>query len=261
MEQGLKFFIVALTSLILVFISIAVAFIMFYRNRKLMFLNEKQQLEDRMKTEMLNIKTEVQEQTLHHVCQELHDNIGQKLSVARIYINRLESSRSEEHDKQELKSISGTLGESIDELRNIVNTLNPEAITKRRLAEALRLEQQRINQSKLAICNLTVEGKPTEFDDDRRDLILYRISQEFIQNSLKHSGCRHIDINLNFGEADFIMTLSDDGCGFDFNNPEKARNGNGLTNMQNRAGIIGGRVNLGANVPSGTKLQLVLPLP
>jgi len=260
MEEGLKYFIVTLTCIILVFISIGVAFMLFYRNRKLRFVAENQQLEERMKTELLNIRTEVQEQTLHHVCQELHDNIGQKLSVVRIYINRLETVKKEQSDKAELQGISETLGDTIEELRGIVNTLNPDAVKKRRLVEALRLEQGRINQSKVVTCDVEVEGSPSDLNDEKEDLIIYRICQEFIQNSLKHSGCDKISIQLNFSETEFHLSIADNGKGFAFDNPEMQRGGNGLTNMQNRAGIIHARLRFAQNTPSGFKLLLSLPL-
>lgn len=260
MEEGLKYFIITLTSIILVFISIGVAFMLFYRNRKLRFVAENQQLAERMKTELLNIRTEVQEQTLHHVCQELHDNIGQKLSVVRIYINRLETVKTEQSDKTELKDISETLGDTIEELRGIVNTLNPDAVKKRKLVEALRLEQGRINQSKVVTCDIEVEGASTELNDDKEDLIIYRICQEFIQNSLKHSGCDKITILLNFSETDFELSIADNGKGFAFENPDMQLGGNGLTNMQNRAGIINAKLRFEHNVPNGFKLILSLPL-
>lgn len=260
MEEGLKYFIITLTSIILVFISIGMAFMLFYRNRKLRFVAEHQQLEERMKTELLNIKTEVQEQTLHHVCQELHDNIGQKLSVVRIYINRLETVKTEASDKKELQGISETLGDTIEELRGIVNTLNPDAVKKRKLIEALRMEQYRINQSRIVNCNINVHGNGPELPDEKQDLIIYRICQEFIQNSLKHAGCDRIDINLRFEASMFELTIADNGKGFDFKNPELQKTGNGLTNMQNRAGIINARIHFENNKPHGFKLILSLPL-
>src|SRR5882757_5522580 len=112
MGEELKYFIISLICIILVFLSVAVAFVFFYRNRKLTFINEQRLLEERMQLEISNVRNEVQEQTLEHVCRELHDNIGQKLSVARIYINRLELSRADSKDKEELSGISDTLGES-----------------------------------------------------------------------------------------------------------------------------------------------------
>jgi len=261
MEEELKYFIISLVCIIVVFISVGIAFVFFYRNRKLTFINEQRLLEERLQLEISNVRNEVQEQTLQHVCQELHDNIGQKLSVTRIYLNRLEMSRTDPGDKQELSGISNTLGESIDELRAIVNTLNPDAVKRRRLADALLLEKDRINSLKLAACSLDITGEDGHQATPEQELIIFRICQEFIQNSLKHSGCKTIAISLHFSTESLDLELADDGKGFDVAKQKAAGQGNGVYNMFHRADMIKAKLDFEPNHPAGTRARLKLPLP
>jgi signal transduction histidine kinase len=80
--------------------------------------------------------------------------------------------------------------------------------------------------------------------------------QEFIQNSLKHSGCNMIKINLADGSDGLKLTISDDGKGFD---PDSVRPGGiGLANMKRRISLIGGRFDLVSQADAGTRLQLFI---
>ncbi|MDQ1098730.1 sensor histidine kinase [Chryseobacterium camelliae] len=87
--------------------------------------------------------------------------------------------------------------------------------------------------------------------------MLLRITQEFIQNSLKHSRCENISIRLMTSDANlWALTLRDDGTGFDTSHT--LSNGIGLTNMKNRAEIIGADFNLESTPNEGTILTMTL---
>jgi signal transduction histidine kinase len=86
---------------------------------------------------------------------------------------------------------------------------------------------------------------------------LLRIIQEFIQNSLKHSGCEKITVTLNHTESGLMIMVSDDGKGFDLHTIKSE--GIGLSNMERRIKIIGGTFDLQSQPGKGTVLNLYIP--
>jgi two-component system, NarL family, sensor kinase len=254
MDGEIKYVIIVATIVALVFIAIPVFFIAFYRNRRRHFEREKEQIQ----RELLHAKIEVQEQTLQHFCRELHDDIGQKLSVARILVNKLENRKTDPHDKEELTGISELLGEAISDMRNAVNTLNPDAINRFGFTGSLTNELKRINKTGMATCSLHITGDNHENFSPQQELLLFRICQEFIQNSLKHASCSLINIHLDYEHQPFTMQLSDNGTGFEINGSEAK--GNGLKNMITRAKILGGALKISSSPGEGTAVYLTLPL-
>lgn len=255
-EQEIIPIIIIATIVALVFIAIVISFIFFYRSRKRRFQEEK----EKMQRELLQAKIEVQEQTLQHFCSELHDDIGQKLSVARICINKLESLKSEAAEKEELAGISQLLGEAINDMRVAVNTLNPDAINRFGFTGSLNNELNRINKSGLVNCVLHIAGEEHEHFTPQQELLLFRICQEFIQNSLKHGNCSAIHISIDFEQKPFIMKLTDNGIGFNARLNHFHEKGNGIRNMINRAKILGGTLNVQSQPGEGTEVELTIPV-
>lgn len=248
------------TGIMLGFILIIVLFILFYRNKRKYFLREQEQMTQSMQRELLKAKTEVQEQTLQHFCRELHDDIGQKLSVVRIFINKMESAKKDVVEKEELAGISSMLGEAISDLRNMVHTLNPDAINRFGFSGSLSNELSRINKTGLVKCTLNITGEHQEIFTPQQELLLFRICQEFIQNSLKHAECSLIVIDIHYDQDPFSMKLHDNGKGFNVSDTSLNENGSGLRNMINRAKMLGGTLKIQSEANTGTAVYLTLPL-
>jgi two-component system, NarL family, sensor kinase len=257
-ENEIRQLIIYSTLVAVIFIAIIIVFIVFYRNRRAIHRKEKETLTNVFKSELLSAKMEIQETTLQHFTREIHDNIGQKLAVARIYINRLEAAKAASGEKSELEEISKLMGDAIGDLRTIANTLNPEYITDLGLIKSLQNESERINQLNIAGCSLQITGDKQDALSSQQELLLFRICQEFIQNSIKHAGCSAIDITLDFGETDFVMQLEDNGTGFDYSNVLHHSKGAGLKNILNRAKMLGSTVDIQSQ--KGTRLILTLPI-
>jgi signal transduction histidine kinase len=248
------------TIVAIIFIAIIILFIVFYKNRKKNFAKEKQSLTQEWQRELLTAKIEVQEQTLQHFCTELHDNIGQKLSVARIYINKLEAAKLESTEKEDLTNISTLLGAAINDLRNTANSLNPDYIADWNLSESLQREMTRINQTNFANCSLSIVEGSCDILNKQQELLLFRICQEFIQNSIKHARCSNISASINFKNHVFSMTLKDDGIGFKADELGKENKGSGVKNILNRAKILGAEVDINSTLEIGTSLNLSLEI-
>jgi signal transduction histidine kinase len=258
-EQDVRYFMITSTLIAVIFVAIIVLFILFYRNRRLHFLRQHENITKALHNELLHARAEVQEQTLQHISRDLHDNIGQKLSVARIYINKLESEKTDSAEKQELGNISALLGEAIHELRGIVNSLSTDSIHSAGLVQALERETGIINQLNLVQCGVRVTGDYSDLFTPQQELLLFRICQEFIQNSIKHARCTRIDVELDFDHHPFRMRMTDNGTGFDAEAAKNSASGNGLKNMINRARILGGELTISSR-PGHTEMILLLPV-
>jgi signal transduction histidine kinase len=257
-EGQIKQLIVFSTLVALIFIAIIILFVVFYRSRRKMHHKETEALTNAFKSELLHAQMEVQEATLQHFTSEIHDNIGQKLAVARIYINRLEAAKTASGEKNELEAISLLMGEAISDLRTIANSLNPARATQLGLIKSLQNEAARINQLDIVACAMEVTGEKQDALNSQQELLLFRICQEFIQNSIRHADCNNVHIHLHFDDRLFTLRLRDDGKGFNYQDTLRQNSGNGLKNIRNRVKVLGGSIHVESD--KGTALVLTLPI-
>jgi signal transduction histidine kinase len=208
--------------------------------------------------EILNAKIEVQENTLQHISREIHDNIGQKLSVVRIYVNNLELQEKELQSKENLVNISNLLGDAINDLRNTANALNAEKLATLSLIDSLKMEAQQLNQMNVQKCKLTILGNEQHKLNKQQELLVFRICQEFIHNSVKHSQCNQITIDLHNSAKQLSLFLHDDGTGFNYTEQLRNGTGNGLRNIASRAKALGANIFIDKHL-KGANLKLILP--
>jgi signal transduction histidine kinase len=195
--------------------------------------NERLKLQSQFSQTLLQSQLEIQEQTLRHISHELHDNLGQVASLIKINLNTLQlhdtakATEKIEHTKELTRQLIG-------DLKSLSVSLGSERIAQTGLVKALQTEVERLNRTEQFEAVFLQEGKMPVVNNDKA-IILYRMAQEALNNTVKHSGAKHINILLNTRENLFTLAIHDDGVGFNVN--EKLNSGGaGLTNLQNRAG-------------------------
>jgi two-component system sensor histidine kinase DegS len=107
------------------------------------------------------------------------------------------------------------------------------------------------------------EGKPSSLDKSQETL-LYRIVQESVSNALRHAQAKKINVVFLWEEQGLRVLVKDDGIGFDFPREKgilKSRQGLGLINVENRVTLLEAQLQFGKNDPSGTIVNLLLPIP
>ncbi len=236
--------------LLLLLILVIVLFSIFQK-RKILFITERNRAELRYQEELTRTKLEIQEATLKNVSWELHDNIGQLLSVANLELNMLHKKGKEDRERT-LEDVRGLVGKCLMEIRAVSRNLNNEVITQVGLAESVRYELNRLDKLGILNTSLVVEGdnwKPPENDA----LILFRIIQEFLTNVIKHAKAAHLDVIFKFSSDCLNITAVDDGIGF---NIEEANSSSGLINMRSRAALIQADLNLSSKRRKGTSLMI-----
>lgn len=214
--------------------------------------------------EILKSQIEVQNSTLQQIGQELHDNIGQLLSVAKINLNILEGTFQEVENQEYIKQTNEIIGQSINDLRALTKSLDGDFVEQFGLQESMAHELQRIRKTKRFDTEINVNGEAYTLGYEH-EIILFRIFQEFLNNSIKHSGAKNINVTLTYGTGNFSLSLSDDGKGFDFDKLMTQKilgsSGAGLRNIERRCELIGGKCLYETSTGKGTRLNIELPNP
>jgi signal transduction histidine kinase len=254
METEIILIIAIMTAVIIIFIAGLFLFANQLKSRRLLHQKEKANIEKQHKLDLLNNQLQVQQQTMQYIGSEIHDSVAQKLTLATLYSRKLgfEHINSEMAGKQE--NISSIINDSLEELKDLSRTLSNYNIQDKELSELVNIECRKITAT--GVC-----GVESAIDYNRllpfivKSTVL-RIMQEFIQNSLKHSDCDLIKINVSEKQNGLSVLLVDNGKGFDTDATQS--NGIGLSNMKRRTKFIGGTFDLNSRAGLGTTLELFI---
>jgi len=242
-------------SLLFIFSGLIVGFFIVFQKRKNKLLLDKIKQQKAFEEALSNTQIEIQEQTLKNIGQELHDNIGQLLAVANMQLSIL-NTEIPEHIQERFAETKSVVKESLNEIRALSKTLNSEVIVNQGFQNSIKSEVDRLNKLKLIKATMQVEGNQNQFTETKDSIILFRILQEFISNTLKYAKANFLLVKINYSRAFIVISVSDDGIGFDV---QKVKKGSGLINMENRAKLIGATFTLTSVFGSGTKLVLKYP--
>ncbi|MDJ1502876.1 sensor histidine kinase [Xanthocytophaga agilis] len=235
-----------------------VSYVNLYNQRKKKHQEEKEQLKRDFDLEMLRVQMEVKEETLKTLGAELHDNIGQILSLTTITLTsiNLEDAAS---STRKLTSATELTRRAIREIRDLSQLLNGENLLKRGLVAAIELELDWL--SRLERYTLTFNKK--EFNPasshNNKDVIVFRLFQELISNIIRHAHATQITILLESHTNTLQLTVKDNGVGFTKNKPQKT--GMGLYTIEKRAGMIQGTVQFDTAPGQGTSVKIEVPYP
>ncbi|MBL6447606.1 sensor histidine kinase [Fulvivirga sp. 29W222] len=256
------FFAVVLSTLLLLFFGVIVIIaVMKYQNRRRKHLLEVNTLKVLYEKELLKTQLEVREQTLTNMSQEIHDNIGQVLALAKLNLSKILLGENVSNADR-LEATKSLVSKAIQDLRNLSKTMNSHYINTYNLSELIRNDIDQINKTSEFKTAYQIDGKEVRIDPHQQ-LIIYRIIQESLNNIIKHSHGNEIHIFLYFEQEFLQVTIRDNGIGFDLESQSKATNfghGTGLINMQNRAKLIGAHFEIKSNPNKGTSVELKLPL-
>jgi len=181
--------------------------------------------------ELRTVENEVQEQVLTNVARELHDNIGQLLTLVRIQLEQ--EKLDDEVLAKKLAPVDSTLTDTIEQVRLLSHNLNTEYLESKGLAYAIEKEVNRLSGMKKFKVHWDYDGKEPGFDKGRR-ILVFRMLQEVLNNAMKHAVAKNIYITLN-STSGFRLEIRDDGRGFDKEKVFSDGKGSGLQNMVKRA--------------------------
>lgn len=244
-------------------VSLIVIFLFFYQKRY--FLQEKAilKIKEQASKEILKAQLEIRENTLNGVAREIHDNSGQILSLVKLNLNQIIDGGNQSNFQNELLVETKSLvTDAISDLRNLSRSLSSDTIEKLGFETALKNQIEKIKKTEHYKCSLLIEGKSIRLPAEK-EIILFRMTQEIIQNILKHSQATQILTIVRYEPDQFIITIVDDGIGFDLNeimNLSSSEKGTGLNNLNGRAQLIGASLQLITRPGEGTQITTRLPL-
>ena len=208
--------------------------------------------------ELLKTKLEIQEQTYHNISEELHDNIGQVLSVIKLNVSTIDLNSGNEA-LNKLAESESLLAKAIQDIRDVAKTLNTDFIEKIGLVEAIENQLRLLKKTGLYITELNVNGNVNTYDA-QSELILFRIIQELLNNIVKHAESKNILIIMEYMVNKLIVTIKDDGKGFDIKKQQRSSTGLGLRNIYNRIAIIKGTISFESEDQKGTTTTIEVPI-
>ncbi|HJU46166.1 MAG TPA: PAS domain-containing protein [Chitinophagaceae bacterium] len=200
---------------------------------------------------------EAQEKERAEIGKELHDNVNQILSTAKLF---LEVAKNDTKERLSLiKRSAQSIHDAINEIRAISKSLVPPSISDIGLTESINDLVQNINVSRALKVDFFIEGDIENSINGKQKLMLFRIIQEQVNNVLKHAHATLVSIFLLVSDNTVELEITDDGKGFDM---EKAhiKKGVGLSNIISRAELFHGKVDIYTAPGEGCKLKVEIPI-
>lgn len=225
------------------------------------FLFKEEKTRQEFAQTLLQTQLEIQEQTLKNISQEIHDNIGQVLSLAKLNVNTMNCDDPEKL-REKIADSKHLISKAIQDLRDLSRSLNTDYVVDMGLLRSVEYELEMIRKAGAIETKLQVEGKPYRLEQ-QQELILFRIVQEILHNIIKHAKATEIVVQFGFDADVFKLSVADNGVGFDASKLESADYsgfGLGIRNMYNRAKMINTKFHLSSTSGEGVCIDLALPV-
>jgi signal transduction histidine kinase len=235
-----------------------VVFLLQYQKRKFRHRQDILKLHDSFQQNILRAQLEIQEQTLKNISQEVHDNIGQVLSLAKLNLATTDINQPDAM-QQKIEDSKTLVAKAIQDLRDLSKSMNTDYIAEMGFSRAVEYELEMIKKTGSFETVLEISGVVRKLEA-QKELILFRIVQEVLNNIIRHSKAKLITIKLGYKPAIFFMQIIDNGSGFDITPlQENSKFGLGIRNMKNRAQLIGAHFEIISTIAVGTTVNISLP--
>jgi signal transduction histidine kinase len=228
-----------------------------YNIKSLALQREFEELKYRHEKILLETELEIQEQTFRYISMEIHDNITQALSLAKLNLNCLTQVNDSENIEK-LAKANDLISKSMFDLTNLSRSLDSDIIESHGLISALKHEIARHIRINDIDVELIINGN-TLFMDSKKELIVFRIVQEAFNNILKHAKASKAIIQIDQVKDSLEVTIRDNGIGFDYEkiyDQKKIGEMQGLKNMKHRAEHINGTIHIVSAPVAGTSITL-----
>lgn len=238
----------------LLLITFSVLLFLKYRKKRIGHTLEKQKIVYQFNEQLLRAQLEIQEQTFKQIAQELHDNVGQMLTLVNLNLNTLLLSDPENEKLENTKSF---VTKVIQDLRNLSRSLNSDTICKTGIKKAVETELQVIEKITGLKMDFTTDDETINMDS-QVELILFRIVQEALHNTIKHAKAKSIQVSILHNNGHLLLVVKDDGVGFD--SDMLSVSGSGLDNMKDRCRLINASFNMLSQHGNGTEIVITIPI-
>jgi len=240
-----------------------VLFVVIYQKRILQQQNKIQQTEYDHQKELFNATIQVEENERERIAKNIHDDLGTLLSVIRLNnINAIKKASDPEAVLKSLEDNKELLNSTSEVVRSISKQLAPPTLLKLGYIEAISELCKHINNTDALTISFSFEDVPTRFDS-KIEVQLYRITQEVVNNIIKHAEASDIDIDLSMLDAVLNLSITHNGEGINSAAIEKllrSAKGLGLKSIQSRVQAINGSIQYLTIGLNDSKIMIHIPL-
>lgn len=239
-----------------------VIFIIFHQRRVIRFQNKLRQMEQDQQKILLNASIKPQEEERQRLAADLHDDAGPLLATARLYLNENLVNQDKSTQLQSIFQARQIIDDTIQLIRNISHSLMPPTLKNFGLESAVNDLFQKISGSG----SINASSRFHEYKDRlkaEKELVIFRIVQELINNILKHSSASFIHLTQNVHGDKFYLRIHHDGRGIvqaDFDKLNRSTVGLGLKNISSRLRVVQGNINFEKDI-SQTYYKVTIELP
>jgi PAS domain S-box-containing protein len=202
-----------------------------------------------------------QEEERARIARELHDDINQRLALLANGLQSLEQASletSESGSGKQVRELWQLTSEIANDIQHLSHQLHPSKLHYLGLPAAVRdLCNEFSKLHKIEVECIVQQPRPKL--DETVSLTLYRVIQESLRNVVKHSGARHVKVELNGRSTLVRLRVSDDGIGFNVDH-KGSRQGLGFVSMRERLRLAGGELSIWSRPSLGTQIEAVIPL-
>jgi signal transduction histidine kinase len=227
-----------------------------YRKKQMNFSIQLENIKTNAEKELLKTQLEIQEQTFQYISRDIHDNIGQFISLAKLQLNTLDFDHLNTA-KEKIIHSTDLLTKTLDDLRDLSRSLSSDLIRNDGLIAAIELQMAHLRRLELLEVNFDVIGE-SRFLVEQTEIFILRIVQEAVNNIIRHSDARKVGILLSYEQDQLCLSVDDNGKGFD-QSIVRNHQSSGIINMTKRAKLIGAAFNIRSSPGAGTTLRLTVP--
>ena len=210
----------------------------------------------RLQKERMFAEITMQENERRRIANDLHDSIGPMLSSVKLNINSIEVKDSV--DEEIVQKAGRHLDDIIKNMRQISHNLLPNTLERKGLIEALKEFTDSINDSKHIKIHLQLVHELSIGKE--KEIHLFRIIQEIVQNTLKHAKAKNLQIGIGQENEHVLILTMDDGVGFDTENAKGKSTGLGMKSLETRTEILNGKLVLESKPGKGTNYFIKIPI-
>lgn len=189
------------------------------------------------------------------IAGDLHDELGPMLSAIKLQINHLEPTNNAE--AAVLEKSSKQIDDIITRFREISYNLLPNTLVRKGFVKATHEFIGKLKN----LHELKIDFSSPDFSlAPEREVNLYRVVQEIIQNTLKHAQAKQLNIHITKRAQDILLQTQDNGIGFNYSDKKQQGKGMGLLSLQSRAELLGGQLLVHTKPGEGTIFEIQIPL-
>jgi len=252
---------VAVIILIVILISFIAGIVFLYQKKQHAFVNQLEDVKDKYERELLKSQLEVQEQTLKNISREIHDNIGQFISLAKLHLNTVGPDIGIK-SAEKVEYAVDLLSKAMDDLRDLSKSLSLELIRGVGLAKTIENQVNHLKKTERYDIDFEIRGN-YNYLAEQKEIIIFRILQEAISNIIRHAQASKIKIVLDCTQDATSLSVNDNGKGFIsenfLSNGKTYRHGGGITNMIYRAKLLDADLSVESKPGAGTLIRITLP--